>query len=78
VPRLYIVIKDGGPWPRNTYVEEDPETGMLQAVRVRQEGSRIRPTGYMGFVIPMSSARPYIIRIQKGGLDDYARRYEVS
>lgn len=77
MPRLYIVAKDGGPWPRNTYVEEDDE-GLLQAVRVRDVGGRADPAGYMGFVVPMSAARPFIIRIQRGGLDEYVRRYEVS
>lgn len=75
LPRLYIVAKDGGPWMPGTYVEEND--GMLQAVRVRDRGGRLEPGGYMGFVIPMAAARPYVIRIQKTGLDEYVRSYSL-
>lgn len=76
MPRLYIVIRDGGPWPRNTYVEEDAD-GFVQATRMHDEDGRARPGGYYGVMLPLSSVRPYVLRIQRGGLDEYARRYEV-
>jgi hypothetical protein len=73
MPRLYIVAREGGPWKRNAYVEEDGD-GMLQEVQIFDEGGRIRLGGYKGVVVPLSYARPYIIRIQKGGLDEYVRK----
>jgi hypothetical protein len=77
VPRLYIVACEGGPWPRNTYVEEDSD-GMVQAVSTYDEGGRLGLGGYEGLVVPLSSVRPFLIRVQKGGLDEYVRRYDVS
>ena len=76
MPRLYIVARDGGPWPRNTYVEED-EDGMLQAVNTYDEGGRVGLGGYKGLVVPLSAVRPFVIRIQKGGVDSYVREYNV-
>ena len=77
MPRLYIVAKDGGPWPRNTYVEEDGN-GFLQAVRTYDDGNgRVGLGGYQGVVLPLSAVRPYVIRIQKGGVDEYVREYNV-
>jgi hypothetical protein len=69
---LYIVARDGAPWPRNTYVEEDAD-GMLQAVRTYDRGGRLGLGGYEGFVVPLLSVRQYVIRIQKGGVDEYVR-----
>lgn len=69
--RLYVVGVSGGPWPKNTYVEEGGD-GMVQAVYHRDDGTgRLEVGGYKGLMLPMSSVRPYLIRIQKGGLDEY-------
>lgn len=76
MPRLYIVATEGAPWPRNTYVEEDGD-GMVQAVSTYDEGGRLGLGGYRGFVVPLSSVRPFLIRIQKGGVDEYVRQYTV-
>jgi hypothetical protein len=77
VPRLYVVAVAGGPWPRNTYVEED-EAGMVQAVTTYDDGGRLGLGGYAGLVVPLQSVRPYLIRVQKGGVDEYVRTYNVS
>lgn len=74
--RLYIVATEGSPWPRNTYVEEDAD-GLVQAVTTYDEGGRLGLGGYAGLVVPMASVRPYLIRIQKGGVDEYVRQYNV-
>ena len=74
--RLYIVATEGSPWPRNTYVEEDTD-GLVQAVTTYDEGGRLGLGGYAGLVVPMASVRPYLIRIQKGGVDEYVRQYNV-
>lgn len=76
MPRLYIVARDGAPWPRNTYVEED-ESGFLQAVRTYDADGRVGLGGYHGVVLPLSAVRPFVIRIQKGGVDEYVREYRV-
>lgn len=73
MPRLYVVGVSGGPWPKNTYVEEGAD-GMVQAVRVGQREGRLAVGGYEGLMLPMTSVRPYLIRIQKGGIDEYVRR----
>lgn len=74
--RLYVVAVAGGPWPRNTYVEEDAD-GMVQAVTTYDDGGRLGLGGYKGLAVPMSSVRPYLIRVQKGGVDEYVREYRV-
>jgi hypothetical protein len=76
MPRLYIVATEGSPWPRNTYVEEGGD-GMVQAVSTYDEGGRLGLGGYRGLVVPLSSVRPFLIRVQKGGVDEYVRQYTV-
>jgi hypothetical protein len=76
VARLYVVATEGSPWPRNTFVEEDAH-GLVQAVTTYDEGGRLGLGGYAGLVVPMSGVRPFLIRIQKGGVDEYVREYRV-
>lgn len=73
MPRLYKVIKDGGPFKLGAFVEEGDD-GMVQEVYARQEGGRLKLGGYKGLVFPMSVARHYLFRVQSGGLDEYHRR----
>lgn len=54
-----------------SFVEDDKE-GFLQQIYMSNELEHYRgPAGYFGLMYPLREVRPYLLRIQKRGLDKY-------
>lgn len=66
---LYVVISPDCPyWEKGTFVE-DGDDGCMQAVEVVMEEGRMVPMGYMGLCVPEGPVRPYLMKVQRRGLD---------
>lgn len=79
---LYVVVRENDYFPLQTYVEDlidpteyDPDfevdvpEQMVQPVRMVMEGGRYIPMRNYGLAIPLSKVRPFLLRIQKRGID---------
>jgi len=72
---LYTVIKPNRFHPVGTFLEQ--VEGGLQKVRTRQENGRLVLGGYTGLVLPFKMLRPFILRIQKRGLDSEQKQHRI-
>ena len=62
----YYVLQENPFFKRGAIVEDD-EDGMLQEVYMGREGA----AGYIGFMFPLQTVRPYLVRLQNRGLDKF-------
>ena len=63
----YTVVYDNPFFKRGAIVEDDAD-GFLQEVYQTPTKSL---AGYVGIMVPLKEARPYLIKIQRRGLDKY-------
>lgn len=60
---VFYVARPNRIWPVGRFVEDDKD-GFVQEVVMAP-----MPSGYRGVVVPLSTVREYLVRLQRRGLD---------
>jgi hypothetical protein len=65
---LYIVHRrNGGRFPIGSYWRLFDDG--FERCKIKQENGRVTIVGYEGIIIPESELKPFVVRVQKKGLD---------
>ncbi len=68
---FHIVIR-GNRWKPGTIFEEFDDG--VQECQMEQEGSRLGVRKHVGFIMPYSEIEPYVMRMNRRGLDRHLQQ----
>ena len=66
---LWRCMRDSGPFKSGDFLEDDPDDGSVQKVKVWEEGGRLHSGAFVGIAVPLSSVRKDLLLILKKGRD---------